>query len=71
MTEITRLTEALLLVAGMGSRLQPLTLESPKCLTRVGGIPIIERLVNNLREQGIKKLVVVIGHMGTLIQKFL
>ena len=71
MTESTRVTEALLLAAGMGTRLQPLTLDSPKCLTMVGGIPILERLVNNLREQRIHRLVVVIGHMGGFIKNFL
>ena len=71
MTENSRVTEALLLVAGTGSRLQPLTLDAPKCLTLVGGIPIIERLVDNLRAQGSKRLVVVIGHMERHIRKFL
>ena len=64
-------TTALLLAAGTGSRLQPLTLDTPKCLTEVGGIPILERLVNNLRAQGFKRLVVVIGHLGDRIQEFL
>ncbi len=64
-------TTALLLAAGIGSRLQPLTLDAPKCLTEVGGIPILERLVNNLRAQGFKRLVVVIGHLGDRIQEFL
>ncbi len=71
MTETTRVTEALLLAAGMGSRLQPLTLETPKCLTLVGGIPVIERLVDNLRAQGIKRLIVVLGHMERRIKNFL
>lgn len=66
-----RVTTALLLAAGTGSRLQPLTLDAPKCLTEVGGIPILERLVNNLRAQGFKRLVVVIGHLGDRIQEFL
>ena len=43
----------------------------PKCLTEVGGIPILERLVNNLRAQGFERLVVVIGHLGDRIQDFL
>ncbi|NOZ09779.1 MAG: phosphocholine cytidylyltransferase family protein [Gammaproteobacteria bacterium] len=64
-------TTALLLAAGTGTRLQPLTLDAPKCLTEVGGIPILERLVNNLRVQGFKRLVVVIGHLGERIQEFL
>lgn len=53
MTESTRVTEALLLAAGMGTRLHPLTLDSPKILTRVGGISILERLVPRLGAGGI------------------
>ena len=70
-THPTKVTTALLLAAGSGTRLQPLTLDSPKCLTEVGGIPILERLVNNLRIQGFERLVVVIGHLGDRIQEFL
>ncbi len=64
-------TTALLLAAGTGSRLSPLTKTSPKCLTEVGGLPILERLVNSLREHGIERLVVVIGHLGDCIRDFL
>lgn len=67
----TRVRTALLLAAGTGTRLQPLTLDSPKCLTEVGGIPILERLVNNLRVQGFRRLIVVIGYLGGCIQEFL
>ena len=67
----TRVATALLLAAGTGTRLQPLTLDAPKCLTEVGGIPILERLVNNLRVQGFRRLVVVIGYLGDRIQEFL
>ncbi|GMR20619.1 MAG: hypothetical protein BMS9Abin36_1215 [Gammaproteobacteria bacterium] len=67
----TKVTTALLLAAGTGTRLQPLTLDAPKCLTEVGGVPILERLINNLRARGFDRLVVVIGHFGDHIQKFL
>jgi NDP-sugar pyrophosphorylase family protein len=70
-THPIKVTTALLLAAGSGTRLQPLTLDSPKCLTEVGGIPILERLVNNLRAQGFKRLVIVIGHLGDRILEFL
>jgi len=70
-TITTNITTALLLAAGTGTRLQPLTLDAPKCLTEVGGVPILERLVNNLRAQGFERLVVVIGHLGDRIQEFL
>jgi choline kinase len=71
MTAHDRVTTALLLAAGMGSRLRPLTRNFPKCLTEVGGIPILERLINNLVVCGIDRLVVVIGHQGDRIRDFL
>lgn len=66
-----RTTTALLLAAGTGSRLRPLTTNAPKYLTEVGGLPILERLVDNLRELGIERLVVVVGHLGDRIRDFL
>ena len=50
---------------------RPLTLDAPKCLTEVGGRPILERLVENLRVQGITRLVVVTGYMEHCIVEFL
>lgn len=66
-----RVKTALLLAAGTGSRLRPLTLDAPKCLTVVGGEPILERLVRNLRAQGIEKLIVVTGYLDNCIRDFL
>jgi len=66
-----RVTTALLLAAGTGSRLRPLTLDAPKCLTEVGGEPILGRLVENLRSQGIKRLVVVTGYLDHCVREFL
>jgi choline kinase len=66
-----RITTALLLAAGTGSRLLPLTKEAPKCLTMVSEISILARLVENLRLQGFKKLVVVTGHLSSIIEDFL
>jgi choline kinase len=62
---------ALLLAAGTGSRLRPLTLDAPKCLTDVGGKPILGRLVDNLRAQGINRLVVVTGYLEHCVREFL
>ena len=70
-TNVTNVTTALLLAAGTGTRLQPLTLDAPKCLTEVGGVPILGQLVKHLRAQGFKRLIVVIGHLGNRIQEFL
>lgn len=66
-----RITTALLLAAGTGSRLRHLTKNSPKCLTMVNEISILERLISSLKQHGFKRLVVVTGHMEIHIRKFL
>lgn len=66
-----RITTALLLAAGTGSRLLPLTQDAPKCLTVVNETTILGRLVENLRLQGFKRLVVVTGYLSASIEDFL
>ncbi|NPE30605.1 phosphocholine cytidylyltransferase family protein [Methanococcoides sp. SA1] len=65
------ITTALLLAAGKGSRLYPLTQYTPKCLTMVHEASILERLVINLKKQGFKRLVVVTGFQEKCIRDFL
>lgn len=62
---------ALLLAAGTGSRLSPLTDKSPKCLVSINEISILERLVHSLKEHNFKRLVVVVGHKADCIRDFL
>lgn len=64
-------TTAVLLAAGTGTRLLPLTRDTPKCLTLVAGQTILGRLIHNLRLKGIKRMVVVIGHLGEQIREYL
>ncbi len=66
-----QITTALLLAAGSGGRLRPLTDDQPKCLTEVDGIPILERLVDCLCQQGFTRLVVVVGYLEQNIREFL
>lgn len=67
----TGVTTALILAAGAGSRLRPLTLNAPKCLTDVSGTTILGRLVCNLRREGIQRLVVVTGYLDRCVREFL
>ncbi len=62
---------ALLLAAGTGSRLAPLTDKKPKCLVPVNEISILERLVCSLQAHNFNRLVVVIGHRGDCIRDYL
>ena len=66
-----RVKTAVLLAAGTGSRLQPLTNDAPKCLTEIHGVPILDQQVRSLEDWGFERLVVVLGHMEECIRKFL
>ncbi len=62
---------ALLLAAGTGSRLSPLTDSTPKCLVTVNEISILERLIATLQAHNFNRLVIVIGHQGECIREYL
>ena len=66
-----RIRTALLLAAGTGSRLQPLTDDSPKCLTEVNETTILERLIRGLRAWEFERVVVVVGHLDGCVRDFL
>src|SRR5665647_3681113 len=62
---------ALLLAAGLGSRLAPFTDAVPKCLVSMSGVPILERLVRSLDSHGFKRLVIVTGYKAERIRDYL
>ena len=49
---------AMVLAAGLGLRMRPLTNKTPKPLLRIGGIPMIERILGHLVDADIKNVVV-------------
>lgn len=59
---------AILLAAGMGTRLRPLTLTTPKSLTIVNGEPLLERQVRFLQEIGVNEIIVVTGYLSEKFQ---
>ena len=66
-----RVRTALLLAAGTGSRLSPLTDSTAKCLVGVSVIPILERLIRSLNAHGFTRLVIVVGHEADAIRDYL
>lgn len=54
---------AIILAAGMGTRLRPLTSDRPKALVEVNGEPMLERQIKFLQETGIKDITVVTGYL--------
>src|SRR5690554_5260973 len=57
-----KIRKALILAAGKGTRLHPLTASTPKPLLEVKGIPIIENMINILISKGIEKIYIVVGY---------
>ncbi|MBX9772590.1 MAG: NDP-sugar synthase [Candidatus Obscuribacterales bacterium] len=49
--------KAMVLAAGVGSRLDPLTTQLPKPLVPVGNVPVMEHIINLLSEHGIKEII--------------
>jgi choline kinase len=60
--------QAVLLAAGMATRLRPLTDLSPKCLLDVGGKSILQRAVENLVAVGVDEVVIVTGYRPGMIR---
>jgi glucose-1-phosphate thymidylyltransferase len=61
---------AVIPVAGMGTRLRPHTHTLPKVLLHVAGKPILAHILDDLPGLGIREVVLVVGHMGELIQRY-
>jgi L-glutamine-phosphate cytidylyltransferase len=60
---------AIILAAGKGSRLEPVSGESVKCLVKLGEMTLIERQLNYLRACGISQIAVVVGFQAERIRR--
>ncbi len=63
--------KAIILAAGIASRLRPLTNDRPKCLLEIGDKCLLQRSFDALISNGIKEFVIVTGYLHTLIEDFL
>ena len=62
---------ALLLAAGLGKRLSPLTKQWPKCLMPVNGVPILELWISDLIKLGVNNIFINTHYMAEEVEKFL
>lgn len=63
--------KAMILAAGRGERMRPLTDHAPKALLRIGDKPLILMIISALQRAGIRDLVINLAHLGEQIAAFL
>lgn len=56
--------------AGLGTRLRPFTLTNPKALVEVDGVPMLERVILRLKDEGFDDMVINLHHFGEKIVEF-
>ena len=66
-----KINKAMILAAGLGTRMQPLTLKTPKPLIKIGEHNLLERSINLLIQHGIKEIVINVHHLADQIERFI
>ena len=62
--------QAIILAAGMGKRLKHLTADNTKCMIKVNGVTLIERMLRQLDGIGLSRIVIVVGYKGDKLKQF-
>lgn len=64
---MSKIKQAIILAGGKGTRLKPYTISMPKPLVPVGGKPILENVILNLKKNNFKKIILSVNHMADMI----
>ena len=56
--------QAVILAAGMGKRLKELTQNNTKCMVKVNGVTLIDRMLHQIEKQNLARIVIVVGYEG-------
>lgn len=63
--------QAIILAAGMGKRLGEFTRENTKCMVSVNGVPMIDRMLNQLADLQLRRIVIVTGYEGRKLMDYI
>src|SRR5512133_1623852 len=67
---MTKISKAVILAAGRGTRMRELTAELPKPMIEVRGKPVLQHIVEGLRDAGIRGCLIVVGYRADAVQDF-
>ena len=56
--------QAIILAAGMGKRLKELTQNNTKCMVKVNGVTLIDRMLHQIEKQHLSRIIIVVGYEG-------
>ena len=62
---------AMVFAAGLGTRLRPLTAQVPKCLVTAGGKPLLQHVLERLKDAGVDSVVINLHHLGDQVRAFM
>lgn len=62
--------QAMIFAAGLGTRLKPLTDQTPKALINVGGKPLLEHVITLMKDAGIERVVINVHHLAEQITSY-
>ena len=65
-----KIKRALILAGGKGLKMRPFTYEMPKAMIPINGRPVLEYVIENLRRNDIREVIISIGHLGNKIKKY-
>ena len=63
--------QAVILAAGMGKRLKDLTADNTKCMVKVNGVTLIERMLHQLESLKLQQIVIVVGYEGNKLINYI
>jgi dTDP-glucose pyrophosphorylase len=67
---MTKIDKAVLLAAGRGTRMRELTADLPKPMIEVRGKPVLQHIVEGLRDAGVRRFLVIVGYRADAVQNF-
>jgi dTDP-glucose pyrophosphorylase len=68
--EMTNIQKAVILAAGRGTRMRELTAELPKPMIAVRGKPVLQHIIEGLRDAGVRDYLMVVGYRADVVQNF-
>src|SRR5262245_61942331 len=67
---MTKIDKAVVLAAGRGTRMRELTAELPKPMIVVRGKPVLQHIVEGLRDGGIRDFLIIVGYRAEAVRDF-